>query len=215
VDVSESVAPRFRTAMNEVLQLVSREQSLADDNIAVLSFGGLHPAIVCTNSCRASGAANRLVAVKSSGLTPLYDGLVFGADFVAHRRSTASRPVLIVFSDGRDTVSRHSAREAVDAAMESGAVIYAVDIGATQNASEGTAFLRLVSDATGGRYFSIRDSMATVLSGVLADLRASYVVTYELPMRQAGFHTLRLMPTHNLNLRFHNRSGYYYAGNNR
>jgi hypothetical protein len=40
VDLSESVAPRFRVAMNDVLQLVAREQSIPDDNISVLSFGG-------------------------------------------------------------------------------------------------------------------------------------------------------------------------------
>jgi hypothetical protein len=40
VDLSQSVAPRFRVAMSDVLQLVAREQSIPDDNIAVLSFGG-------------------------------------------------------------------------------------------------------------------------------------------------------------------------------
>ena len=40
VDLSESVASRFRVAMSDVLRLVAREQSIPDDNIAVLSFGG-------------------------------------------------------------------------------------------------------------------------------------------------------------------------------
>src|SRR5271157_2554953 len=40
VDLSESVAPRLRVAVNDVLQLVAREQSIPDDNISVLSFGG-------------------------------------------------------------------------------------------------------------------------------------------------------------------------------
>ena len=120
------------------------------------------------------------------------------------------RPALILFSDGNDTISLRSRREAMDAVMASGALIYAVDLGASPNASEGRPFLRWVSDATGGRYFSVRDGAATVLKAVLDDLRASYVVTYELPNRQTGFHSLRLLPTHNLNLRFHNRSGYYY-----
>lgn len=41
VDASESVAPRLRVAMRDVLQLVTREQSIPDDNISVLSFGGM------------------------------------------------------------------------------------------------------------------------------------------------------------------------------
>jgi hypothetical protein len=71
-------------------------------------------------------------------------------------------------------------------------------------------FLRRVSEATGGRYFSLRDGAATVLNAVLEDLRASYVVTYALPSHQDGFHSLRLLPTHNLNLTFHSRNGYFY-----
>ena len=51
---------------------------------------------------------------------------------------------------------------------------------------------------------------ASLLNAVLEDLRASYVVTYDLPSHQAGFHALRLLPTHNLNLTFHSRSGYNY-----
>ncbi len=210
LDVSESVAPRFRAAVKEVLQLVSREQSLRDDNIAILSFGGLHPAILCSDGCRNSGAANKLLNVKNSGLTPLYDGLTFAADFVTQRRRPGVRPVLLLFSDGRDTVSVHSAREAMDAALASGALIYAVDIATSKKGSDGTIFLRTLSDATGGRYFSLREGVAAILETVLADLRASYVVTYELPRKQAGFHTLQLLPTRDRNLRFHNRSGYYY-----
>jgi hypothetical protein len=85
----------------------------------------------------------------------------------------------------------------------------------THQTSDGT-FLRQVSEATGGRYFSFSprssqpDGAATVLNAVLEDLRASYVVSYDLPSHQAGFHSLRLLPTHNLNLKFHSRNGYYY-----
>ena len=52
-----------------------------------------------------------------------------------------------------------------------------------------------------------------MLNAVLDDLRASYVVTYALPSHQAGFHSLRLLPTHNLNLTFRNRKGYIYEPN--
>jgi hypothetical protein len=36
------------------------------------------------------------------------------------------------------------------------------------------------------------------------------VVSYALPSRQKGFHSLRILPKHNLNLQFHSRKGYYY-----
>ena len=216
VDLSESVAPRCRVAMSDVLQLVAREQSIPDDNISVLSFGGtfggIHPAILCSSGCRASDSMSRLLAVKSGGTTPLFDALIFAADFISHHRRAGVRPVMILFSDGDDTISLHSPREALQAVLNDGALIYSVDMGKGQ--TSGSMFLRRVSEATGGRYFSLRssqqDGAATVLNAVLEDLRASYVVTYDLPSYQAGFHSLRLLPTHKLNLAFHSRNGYDY-----
>lgn len=226
VDLSESVASRFRVAMSAVLQLVAREQAILDDNISVLTFGGaiggalgsIRPAILCTNGCRTADSMNRLLAVKSGGTTPLFDAVIFGADFISHHRRAGARPVLILFSDGNDTISLHSARDALDAVLNEGVMIYSVDMGTSGRQSSkqraGSMFLRRVSDATGGRYFPLRfapnDGGATVLNAALEDLRASYVVTYDLPSHQAGFHSLCLMPTHNLNLTFHSRNGYYY-----
>ena len=236
VDVSESVAPRLRAAISEVRQLVEREQSIPDDNLSVLFFGGtsggaveetsggLLPAVLCTSGCRAPDSLSRLMAVKSGGVTPLFDALLFAADFIAKhgrddRRNDVSH-VLILFSDGYDTVSLHSAREALQAVLDEGARIYSVDMGKSEdqspNQASGSMFLRWVSEATGGRYFSLpphlsqQNGAAAVLSAVLEDLRASYVVTYDLPRRETGFHSLRLLPTHNLNLTFHSRNGYDY-----
>jgi hypothetical protein len=35
-------------------------------------------------------------------------------------------------------------------------------------------------------------------------------VTYHLPNHSSGFHQVRILPTHNLNLQFRSRSGYYF-----
>jgi VWFA-related protein len=226
VDLSESVAPRLRVAIRDVEQLVAREQLIPDDNAAVLYFGAefggtsggtsgaasgeIRPAILCSSGCRTSDSVSRLLAVKSSGTTPLFDALIFASDFISHHRRAGARPVLILFSDGNDTISLHSAGQALDAVVTGGALIYSVDMGKPTNPSAGSMFLRQVSDASGGRYFSLQDGVANVMSAVLEDLRASYVVTYDLPSHQSGLHSLRLLPTHNLNLTFHSRNGYYY-----
>ncbi len=229
VDASQSVASRFQFAMSDVVQLVTREQMIPDDNIAVLSFGGtspgpspeklgsipaLQPAILCSSGCRTTGAVTRLLAVKSSSTTPLFDALIFGADFISHHRRAGVRPVLILFSDGNDTISLHSSLDAIQVVTDGGTLIYSVDIGGPRSQPSGSAFLRQISEATGGRYFSARstrqDNTSALLSVVLEDLRASYVVTYDLPSHQAGFHALRLLPTRNPNLTFHSRNGYYY-----
>jgi len=230
VDLSESVAPRVRTAISDVLELVAREQSIADDNISVVSFGGtsaahggVRPAVLCTSGCHASDEVARLQAVESGGATPLFDALIFAADFLStHPRAGRGagrnevRPVLLLFSDGCDTLSTHTAREALQAALDAGVLIYSVDMGSAENPTAGSVFLRRVSAATGGRYIPLQarhapqEDAAAVLNAVLDDLRASYVVTYDLPSHEAGFHSLRLLPTHNLKLTFHSRGGYKY-----
>ena len=230
LDLSESVAPRVRTAIGNVLNLVEQEQSIPDDNISVLFFGGAfdgtlapatdeaRPAILCSGNCRASDSVTKLMAVRSGGSTPLFDALVIGADFISqggnlYLRREGLRHVLILFSDGCDTISLHSARDAMQAAQDAGALIYSFDMG--ENSSRGSNFLRQVSEATGGRYFSLSPRLAQgdaaeVLKTALEDLRASYVVTYDLPSHESGFHSLRILPTHNLNLTFHSRNGYYF-----
>ena len=230
VDLSASVAPRFRVAIGDVLQLVAREQPTSDDRIAVLSFGGtqdyggafrqassIRPVVLCSGGCHASDSMAKLQAAKSGGLTPLFDALIFAADFIAQHRRAGVQPVLILFSDGNDTISVHSASEALRAAQGAGTMIYAVDLGSSL--TSGGKFLQRVADGTGGRYFYPRFSgnqgAAAPLNTVFEDLRASYVVTYDLPSHQAGFHALRLLPTHNLNLTFHSRGGYNYEPSDR
>ena len=132
VDLRESVAPRFRASINDVLQLVAREQSIPDDDIAVLSFGGMRgtePAILCSDGCRAPDSIARLRAIKSSGTTPLFDALVFASAFVSQHARATTRLVLILFSDGNDTSSLHTADDAFRSVLNSGAMVYSVDIG--------------------------------------------------------------------------------------
>jgi len=214
VDSSESVAPRFRTTMNDVLQLAPQEQFETEDGFSVLSYSGLRPILLCSRDCRTPAARQRLLAAQAGGPTPLFDTLAYAADFISASRKPGVRQIVILFSDGNDNVSINSAREALHALLASGALLYAVDLNEPQ-ASESSAFLERMAEATGGRSFSVQDGAARVLQSALADLRASYVVTCPLPNRMAGFHSLRILPKHNLNLRFHCRRGYYYEENHR
>jgi len=211
LDSSESVAPRFQSTMNDVLQLVTQKQIASEDKISVLSFSGMQPAVLCTADCRASEGLQHLLLIKPAGATPLFDALAYGANFILRRRVADLRPVLVLFSDGDDTISKVSAREAIRALVATGALLYAVDLNQPGENPRGSWALQRLAEATGGRYFSMQEGATTVLQAALDDLRASYVVTYNLPSREAGFHSLRILPKHNLNLRFHCRSGYYYG----
>jgi VWFA-related protein len=208
VDASESVAPRFHSIAEQVQRLISRKHS--GDDLSIITFSGLRPAVLCAASCGGAPTENKVRSLSPTGATPLFDSLVFSARYVADRHTPGVRQVLILLSDGNDTISGSSARQALDAVIGTGALLYTINPNKTARDVKGSLALQEMAEATGGRSFSAQDDVAEVLEAALADLRASYVVTYPLPSRTAGFHSLRILPKHNLNLRFHCRRGYFY-----
>ena len=210
VDTSESVAPRFRTNMQHLLQLVEAESSIANGVVSVIQFSGLQPAVVCSGDCASDVTKQKLQAARAQGPTPLFDALTYTAQFICEHRTAAARQVIVLFSDGNDTISRASAREAFAAVVATGALLYTVDLASSNIQSPGASVLRQMAEATGGRSFSDRDGTVDVLQSILADLRSAYVVSYALPSHSLGLHTLQILPKRNLNLRFHCRRGYFY-----
>lgn len=208
VDASESVAARLSATMQEVVRMLLQSQ-LEIGSLSVVSFSGVQPVLLCDNDCQTPNAIHRLLSLTASGTTPLFDAIAYSATLLS-RHTSGVRPVLILFSDGDDTISRLSASEAFQLLTDSGTVLYAIDMNGSER-SDGGALLQKMADASGGRYFSSAHSATTVLPSVFEDLRASWVVTYALPGTTSGFHSLRILPKHNLNLRFHCRSGYYYG----
>src|ERR1035438_6984276 len=159
MDLSESVAPRFRAATNNLVQVIGRERSIPDDHISIVSVAGIKPDLLCTNSCRSSEALEKLANLRSGGATPLFDALTFAAEFISPHRSAPgaaeARRIMILLSDGNDTISLHTAQDALEAARQSGALIYAIDLGPSAGSGKrqgGSVFLRQLSDATGGRH---------------------------------------------------------------
>lgn len=208
IDASESVAPRFQAMAEQVVKLIA--QNHPGDDLSIISFAGLRPAVLCMADCGDISVQKKIRSLNPAGSTPLFDSLAFTAQYFAGRRTAGVRQVLILFSDGNDTISGTSARQALDALTGTGALLYTMNPNKPFRDIKGSLALQEMADATGGRSFSAADDAADVLQAVLADLRASYVVTYPLPSRGAGFHSLRILPKHNLNLRFHCRRGYFY-----
>ena len=210
VDASESVRPNFRKEIGQVLELISQTAGVPDENLAMFSFRDQKPALLCGGDCRASHVTDRLFPSHAGGFTPLYDTLVFAADYLAQRSEAHSQKVLILFSDGEDTISRSSLADVIEAAQASDIQIYSIVLAGSDSFGRGTLVLQNLADASGGRIFSARQGAVKAANAVLENFHASYVVTYQLPTRAGGFHLVRILPTHNMNLQFHSRSGYYF-----
>lgn len=213
VDASGSMTPQFRLELSNVIQLIAQSDGVPDQNFSVVSFRDLKPSVVCDGNCRALNTAAQFPAVASGGQTPLYDSIVFASRMLGRRSDLHTRKILILFSDGADTISVTSLTNAMDAALDNDVAIYCVDVSRLPHVYPGTLVLRSFAVNTGGRYFPIEAGTAKVLDAILEDFHATYTVAYKLPSNATGFHLVRILPTHNLGLQFHCRRGYYYPGN--
>lgn len=210
IDSSESASPRFHKEIADTLDLLAQTSGVPEENISLLSFHNVSPLLICAGDCRASHATDKLSSSQPGGQTPLYDAIVFASEFLAERGDAQTEKVLILFSDGQDTISRNSFRDALDSVLTHQIQMYGIDVGTSALPAAGTQVLRAFAKASGGRYFRMEDGANRTLNAILEGFHANYIVIYRLPSHARGFHDLQILPTHNLNLQFRSRSGYYY-----
>jgi VWFA-related protein len=208
VDASESVSPHFRQEMADILELVSQTAGVPEENLSIFSFEGSHPLLLCAGDCRVSHAVERLPA-HAGGQTPLFDTIVYAADFLAQHGDARAEKILIVLSDGDDNLSGNSLGSAINTSLRDEVQLDCIDVNKA-GWSQGAVVLYKLASATGGRYFPPPGAATHALNAILEGFGASYRVSYRLPSHASGFHTVRILPTHNLNLQFRSRSGYYY-----
>jgi VWFA-related protein len=113
-----------------------------------------------------------LAGVEPAGHTSLVDA-TYAAITVAD--ADLGRGLLILFSDGVDTASWLPERAVIDAARRSDVVVYAVSA-----AARPAAFLRDVTDDTGGRLYEVQSTrdVRRVFLAALEEFRQRYLVSY-------------------------------------
>jgi VWFA-related protein len=127
------------------------------------------------------------------------------------------RRAIILLTDGYDTSSRLLRTDAINRALESETVIYAIGIG--DNKAEGVDRdgLKAVADATGGRaFFPKRETdLKTAFAEIEQELRSQYLVAYSSSnkKRDGAYRQMRLeivnseLKKEQLKLRY--RPGYF------
>ncbi len=214
LDCSGSVLPYLRQQNADVLQLISTWSWTPGDNVSVFSFNCIDDHMICSGNCRSALTDERVAYLPSGGATPLFDALEIAASSVDERRQPDVLPVIMLFSDGDDTISKSSFPEAMEKLLASGAQVYSINVGGLDRTSDGTSTLQKIADDTGGRYVLISEGAVRIFSDVIDDLHSARVVTYPLPKSGTDFHSIRILPTHNVNLQFHSRRGYYTRSGN-
>ncbi len=119
--------------------------------------------------------------VHNGAATALYDTLYLGSDALLNRRG---RKVMVVITDGGDTVSKTSYQQAVREAQQAEVILYSIIIvpiesNAGRDIGGEHALIQLSRD-TGGKYFyaSSLDQLDAAFHQISDELRTQYLIAY-------------------------------------
>lgn len=132
------------------------------------------------------GAIRRaLERMRPSGATAIFDALFAG---IASTLVEPGRSLVVVCTDGRDTVSWLTADDVREAARRANAVVYVVAAG-----DAGVDELKDIAGVTGGHVIPVRDSSKyrEELERILTEFRSRYVLLFTpTGVAPGGFHTI-------------------------
>jgi Ca-activated chloride channel family protein len=170
IDRSWSMAGEPLTLAKQASQTFLR-QLKPDDRSIVVAISNEADTIAPLSTDRAA-QARAIAALDPWSTTALHDAIIAALDRLEPERG---RQALIVFSDGVDRYSRHSAADVVARARRSNALIYPIAIGKNR-----PALLAELAVLTGGRSFLLRDprELERTLTTIARELRYQYLLGY-------------------------------------
>jgi Ca-activated chloride channel homolog len=157
--------------------------------------------------------------IRVGSATALYDALYLGSRALDRRRG---RKVMVVITDGGDTVSKVDYRDAVRAAQEAEAIVYSiivvpVEASAGRDTGGEHALIQLSED-TGGKYYyaSSLPQLDSAFTQISDELRTQYLLAYYPSQRfsDSEFRKIQVNITgapEASNFHVRNRTGYYSA----
>ncbi len=119
--------------------------------------------------------------IRPGAATALYDTLYLGSEALKQRRG---RKVMVVITDGGDTVSQTNYQQAVRAAQEAEVILYSIIIVPIENSAGrdigGEHALIQLSRDTGGKYFyaSGLEQLDAAFRQISDELRTQYLIAY-------------------------------------
>ena len=183
LDVSQSVSGERLT------HLVQAGNSLlgalrTTDRVALITFShAVRLRVPHTGDAKAVAAG--LVQLRGDGATALRDAVGLAVDM---QTRDASRPLILLFTDGQDTASWLTQDAALDVARRAGIVIHAVKL-------EADDFLERLTGAVGGRTWSATSDrqLHELFTRALEEMRARYLLSY-MPrgVAKPGWHELKV-----------------------
>jgi Ca-activated chloride channel family protein len=151
-----------------------------------------------------------LRTLSPEGQTALYNALLDGLEHL--EKSTQTRKVLVLISDGGDNASRAKFEDVLDRARRSNVTIYTIGLFDEGAPDTNPGVLKRLAEATGGERFLPKSPgiLMQACDQIAREIRSGYTLGYEPPSRDGSYHKLRVEvagPTRNLVIR--TRPGYY------
>jgi Ca-activated chloride channel family protein len=152
---------------------------------------------------------------KPEGATALFDAIVQAANYLKPHQE--GRRVIVIVSDGADTISDLDFETTLRRAQAADCQIYAVQTGQIENANlhdlAAERRLQEFTSQTGGAVYVPRgtNDLDAAFAQIAADLAQQYVLSYypEDEQKDGRFRTISVRVTTRPNLRVRARKGYY------
>ena len=179
LDVSGSMGDKIDRAREAVSQFL--ETANPQDEFFLITFSD-GPHMVSSFTSHVADIEGRLPTVQAKGMTALLDAIYLGMDQMRHAQYP--RKALLIISDGGDNHSRYTEGEVKDQVEEADTQIFAIGLydqnPRTVEEQQGPGLLREITDATGGRSFTIDNpnELADVATKIGVALRDEYVIAY-------------------------------------
>ncbi|MES2391782.1 MAG: VWA domain-containing protein [Acidobacteriota bacterium] len=214
-DLSGSMGGKFtraRQALSAFLRTCNPQ-----DEFFVVGFND-RPAVIVDYTSDVEDVDARMVMLRPEKRTALIDAIYLGVNKLKTARY--DRKALLVISDGGDNRSRYTDGELQRAVRESEVQIYTIGIfdmfAPTVEEQNGPLLLNGLSEATGGRMFTVIDidDLGDIAQRISEELRNEYVIGYSPTdrKRDASWRKLKvkLIPPPGLPaMTVHSREGYY------
>jgi Ca-activated chloride channel family protein len=236
LDTSNSIRARLQFEQEAAIDFLFNVIRRGKDE-AVLMTVDDQPEVIQDFTGDTSRLRDAIQRQRAGGATALYDAVYEAcSQLIQHAPLTNTsndvRRVLVVISDGEDTLSHHSRSEALEIAQRAGIVIYTISSNTDwivtdqeTNASKsfdrkfekgpGDQVLQHFAEDSGGRAFFPYhiDDLAQSFAQIGNELRSQYSLAYNLPSGQLAdgkFHTIRIA-VGTKGLLVHARKGYLAA----
>jgi Ca-activated chloride channel homolog len=218
-DTSGSIRHRFDFEQRAAAQFFHQVMRPGDQ--AALMSVSTDPKLELQFTPEVAQLVGALSQLKAQGATALYDAMIMAARYI---RPSEGRHVMVVLSDGSDTVSASTLAQALTEAQKSDAVIYGVHstgVAPSLNVQDlaGEFVMKAMCEDTGGRAFfppiyedqkkEARD-LDEIYKRLATDVRAQFVLTYytKSEAKSGTFKTIRV-EVKRPGLQVRARRGYY------